>query len=123
MSDWTRIDQQRLVYCRQTSPEMSNAELARYYNFSIDFVNQNLGWDNSERSVKRGKRPDWIALGRKYADDNEHQLVTAQQFSDLLNCSLPTAYKTIDALPNSFRKIKRGLWECRNEMKDRRNAH
>lgn len=120
MITWEQIDKVRLQYCKQTSPEMSNAEIARYYNFNIGFVNQHLGHDNSTL-VKRGKRPDWIALAKQFADVQAGTEVTAQTLVNTIGCSLPTAYKTIDALPNSFRKIKRGIWQCRNEQMDRAN--
>ena len=121
MVTWEHIDRVRLKYCKQTSPEMSNAELARYYNFNIAFVVAHIGADTSTL-VKRNKRPDWMALARDYADNNPGTQVNATTLVELIGFSLPTAYKTIDALPNSYRKIKRGLWECRNEQQDRRNA-
>lgn len=121
MTTWEQIDRVRLQYCRQTSPEMSNAELARYYNFNIGFVEAHLGADRSTL-VKRNKRPDWLALARAFADSNPGTQVNAATLVEVIGFSLPTAYKTIDALPNSYRKVKRGLWECRNEQEDRRNA-
>lgn len=121
MTTWEQIDRVRLRYCRQTAPEMSNAELARYYNFNIAFVNEVLGVDSSA-PVKRSKRPDWLALARGFADENAGSEVNATKLVETIGCSLPTAYKTIDALPNSFHKVKRGVWQCRNEQEDRRNA-
>lgn len=121
MITWEQIDKVRLQYCRQTSPEMSNAEIAKYYNFHIGFVNEHLGVDDSTL-VKRSKRPDWFALARTYADTNAGAHVNAATFVDAIGCSLPTAYKVIDSLPNAYHKIKRGVWECRNEQEDRRNA-
>lgn len=118
MFNWKEADIQRLQYCKQTAPHMSNQELAAYYNFHLDFVNQQLG-ENTVATIRKGKRPDWAKLATEYAIEHTGEETTAQMISESIGCSLPTAYKTIDNLPLHYWKIKRGLWQCHNPAIDK----
>lgn len=123
MINWRERDIERLKYCRLTSPEMTNAEIARYYNFNIELVNNVFGEDAKPAAMRKGKRPDWRQLAVAFADQNPEFIIDAEQLATVIGCSLPTAYKTINDLPNSFHKVKRGVWEMRNEKQDRANGH
>ena len=100
---------------------MTNAELARYYNFRLEFVNQQLGVDNTA-PVKRGKRPDYLALAQRHAEQHPGEQITVSDLCPVLNCSTPTAYKVIDQLPNHFWKVSRGIWQCRDPKQDKANG-
>lgn len=121
MIDWHTADCRRLAYCKKAQPDMTNAELARYYNFRLEFVNEQLGVDNTT-PVKRGKRPDWLALAQRHAVTNAGLELTPDDLRVIINCSMPTAYKVIDQLPNHFRKVSRGIWQCRDPKQDKANG-
>ena len=118
--DWHTADIRRLMYCRQTSPDMSNAELARYYNFNLSFVEQQFGAD-AIVETKKGKRPDYAKIASDFALRNVHEELSVAEMCSVLNCSTPTAYKILDALPNYYWKVARGIWQCRNPKDDKRN--
>lgn len=118
MFNWKEADVQRLQLCKQTAPHMSNHELAAYYNFRLEFVNEHLGVDLTAKTIK-GKRPDWKQRATQIAVAHHNESFSAPALADMFGCSLPTAYKVIDDLPLHFWKVRRGMFTCRDPKIDK----
>ena len=119
----TAGERQRIQLCRTTSPEMTIRELCHYYMINPDHAAEVLGENPrivSSHGATRKRRIDKHNAGEQYALANVFEHITAQQLADAIGVSLPTAYKVIDDRPDYFRKIKRGLWECRDANADRK---
>ena len=119
----TAGERQRIQLCRTTSPEMTVRELCRYYMINPDHAAEVLGENPrivSSNGPARKRRIDKHKAGEQYALAHVFQEVTAQQLADSIGVSLPTAYKVIEDRPDYFRKIKRGVWECRDANADRK---
>lgn len=119
----TAGERQRIQLCRTTSPEMTVRELCHYYMINPDHAAEVLGENPrivSSNGTTRKRRVDKHKAGEQYALAHVFQEVTAQQLADTIGVSLPTAYKVIDDRPDYFRKIKRGVWECRDANADRK---
>lgn len=121
MYNWQEADKRRLAYCKQASPEMTNREIARYYNFRLEFVNQELGEDGSAATTKN-KRVDYVAVAHQFAVKNAGTEVRIGDVLAVLGCSAPTAYKIIDDSPRHFQKVLRGIWLLRNPQMDKANG-
>lgn len=116
-------ERERILLCRTTSPQMTMRELCHYYMFNRDHAAEVLGVEAPQvaaTSVTRKRRIDKHKAGEQYALAHVFEEVTAQQLADTIGVSLPTAYKVIDDRPDYFRKIKRGVWECRDANADRK---
>jgi hypothetical protein len=112
---------QRIHLCRQTSPQMTIRELCHYYMINPDHAASVLGAQPEQVTAPaRKRRIDKHKAGEQYATTHVFEEVTAQQLADAIGISLPTAYKVIEDRPDYFRKIKRGLWECRDAQADRK---
>lgn len=118
----TAGERQRIQLCRTTSPEMTVRELCHYYMINRDHAAEVLGEHTEpEASVGvRKRRIDKHKAGEQYALAHVFEEVTAQLLADAIGVSLPTAYKVIEDRPDYFRKIKRGVWECRDANADRK---
>ena len=119
----TAGERQRIQLCRTTSPEMTIRELCHYYMINRDHAAEVLGVEAPQiaaTTVTRKRRIDKHKAGEQYALAHVFEEVTAQQLADTIGVSLPTAYKVIDDRPDYFRKIKRGVWECRDANADRK---
>lgn len=119
----TAGERQRIQLCRTTSPEMTVRELCHYYMINPDHAAEVLGENPrivSSNGTTRKRRIDKHKAGEQYALAHVFQEVTAQQLADSIGVSLPTAYKVIEDRPDYFRKIKRGVWECRDANADRK---
>ena len=115
---WRQEEARRIPYCRQASPEMNLIELCRYYNLNLEQAQQILG-EQTTSTVTRRKRLDHRMEAQRYASTNVYKEITTMILADALEVSEPTARKIIDSRPDCFRKIKRGLWECRDAQADR----
>ena len=123
----TASERERIQLCRTTSPEMTVRELCHYYMIHPAHAIAVLGStpiyeDDVVVGFKpaRKRRIDKHKAGEQYALAHVFQEVTAQQLADSIGVSLPTAYKVIEDRPDYFRKIKRGVWECRDANADRK---
>ena len=119
----TAGERQRIQLCRTTSPEMTIRELCHYYMINRDHAAEVLGVEAPQvtaTSITRKRRIDKHKAGEQYALAHVFEEVTAQQLADTIGVSLPTAYKVIEDRPDYFRKIKRGVWECRDANADRK---
>jgi hypothetical protein len=123
----TAGERQRILLCRQTSPHMTIRELCHYYMIHPRHAIEVLGsipiYDDDDNVIgfkPRKRRIDKHKAGEQYALAHVFEEVTAQQLADTIGVSLPTAYKVIDDRPDYFRKIKRGVWECRDANADRK---
>ena len=118
----TAGERQRIQLCRTTSPEMTIRELCHYYMIHPAHAAEVLGVQTEPVTVAptRKRRIDKHKAGEQYALTHVFEHITAQQLADSLGVSLPTAYKVIDDRPDYFRKIKRGVWECRDANADRK---
>ena len=119
----TAGERQRIQLCRTTSPEMTVRELCHYYMINPDHAAEVLGENPrivSSNGTTRKRRIDKHKAGEQYALAHVFQEVTAQQLADTIGVSLPTAYKVIEDRPDYFRKMKRGVWECRDAKADRK---
>lgn len=130
----TAGERQRIQLCRTTSPEMTVRELCHYYMINPDHAAEVLGLHDTLAAITnstgkvvgfttattRKRRIDKHKAGEQYALTHVFQEVTAQQLADSIGVSLPTAYKVIEDRPDYFRKIKRGVWECRDANADRK---
>lgn len=118
----TAGERQRIQLCRTTSPEMTVRELCHYYMIHPAHANEVLGLNTEPATVTatRKRRIDKHKAGEQYATTHVFEHVTAQQLADAIGISLPTAYKVIDDRPDYFRRIKRGVWECRDANADRK---
>ena len=118
----TASERERIQLCRTTSPEMTVRELCHYYMINPDHAWEVLG-ENAAMGIPlmptRKRRIDKHKAGEQYALAHVFEEVTAQQLADSIGVSLPTAYKVIEDRPDYFRKIKRGVWECRDAQADR----
>ncbi len=118
----TAGERQRIELCRMTSPQMTVRELCHYYMINRDHAAEVLGVEPEPitTATTRKRRIDKHKAGEQYALAHVFEEVTAQQLADTIGVSLPTAYKVIDDRPDYFRKIKRGVWECRDANADRK---
>ena len=119
----TAGERQRIQLCRTTSPEMTIRELCHYYMINRDHAAEVLGVEAPQiaaATITRKRRIDKHKAGEQYALAHVFEEVTAQQLADSIGVSLPTAYKVIEDRPDYFRKIKRGVWECRDANADRK---
>lgn len=116
-------ERERILLCRTTSPQMTVRELCHYYMINPDHAAEVLGAEaehiTTETSTRK-RRIDKHKAGEQYALAHVFEEVTAQQLANTIGVSLPTAYKVIDDRPDYFRKIKRGVWECRDAQADRK---
>lgn len=114
-------ERERIQLCRATSPEMTIRELCHHYMINPAHAAEVLGASTDQVVAPiRKRRVDKHKAGEQYALAHVFQHITAQQLADAIGVSLPTAYKVIDDRPDYFRKIKRGLWECRDANADRK---
>ena len=117
----TAGERQRILLCRQTSPHMTVRELCHYYMIHPQHAAELLGEPTEAiTATPRKRRIDKHKAGEQYAVAHVFEEVTAQQLADTIGVSLPTAYKVINDRPDYFRKIKRGVWECRDANADRK---
>lgn len=117
----TASERERILLCRQTSPEMTVRELCHYYMIHPAHAVELLGEPaETVTAPARKRRVDKHKAGEQYALAHVFEHITAQQLADSIGVSLPTAYKVIDDRPDYFRKIKRGMWECRDAKADRK---
>ena len=119
----TAGERQRIQLCRTTSPEMTVRELCHYYMINPDHAAEVLGVEaepSTTATPTRKRRIDKHKAGEQYALAHVFEEVTAQQLADSIGVSLPTAYKVIEDRPDYFRKMKRGVWECRDANADRK---
>jgi hypothetical protein len=114
---WTELEIERATLCRQTSPEMTVAELASYYNIERAVVTQLFG--EVEETSSRRKR-DQRTTALTWAEQNVGVEIGAQQLATIANCSLPTAHRIMESRADVFRKIRRGTWEIRDPHADRK---
>lgn len=98
---------------------MTVRELCHYYMIHPTHAAELLG-EPTVTATPRKRRIDKHKAGEQYATANVFEHITAQQLADAIGISLPTAYKVIDDRPDYFRKIKRGVWECRDAQADRK---
>jgi hypothetical protein len=119
MSNWLHAPELwRAKACQRTSPNMTIKELVAYY--AIDRkVAQELWGDDATPEAKTRKVKPADAL-MTYARTNLFAHITSKQVCELCECSLPTALRLLDARPDVFRKIKRGVWEIRDPQADRK---
>ena len=116
-------ERERIQLCRATSPEMTIRELCHYYMINRDHAAEVLRVEAPQiaaTTATRKRRIDKHKAGEQYALAHVFEEVTAQQLADTIGVSLPTGYKVIDDRPDYFRKIKRGVWECRDANADRK---
>lgn len=116
-------ERERIQLCRATSPEMTVRELCHYYMINPDHAAEVLGLEAEPLTTAtptRKRRIDKHKAGEQYALAHVFEHITAQQLADSIGVSLPTAYKVIEDRPDYFRKIKRGVWECRDAQADRK---
>lgn len=67
------------------------------------------------------KRSDKYKAFEKWAGEHDSEQYTTAQLVEVAGFSYPTVLKFIDGSPY-FRKIKNGLYECRNEEMRRKQA-
>ena len=114
---WTQLEIERATACRQTSPDMTVAELASYYNIEHAVVTMLFG--EIEETTSRRKR-DQRTTAFKWASQNVGAHIGATELAAIANCSLPTAHRIMESRGDVFRKIKRGTWEIRDPYADRK---
>lgn len=108
----------RAQACQRTSPNMTIKELVAYYSIDRKVAEELWGHD-AQPTVKARKQKPADAL-MQFARTNLFAHITSKQVCELCECSLPTALRLLDARPDVFRKIKRGVWEVRDPQADRK---
>jgi hypothetical protein len=114
---WHLLETERAELCRTTAPHMSVTELVAYYSIDRKVAEELWGHD-AQPTVKARKQKPADAL-ITYARTNLFAHITSKQVCEMCECSLPTALRLLDARPDVFRKIKRGVWEVRDPKADR----
>ena len=114
---WRKEEALRIPYCRQASPELNLTELCRYYNLNLEQAQTILGEQPAE-PIRR-KRLDHATEAQRYATAHVYAEINVTTLADALEVSEPTARKIIDSRPDCFRRIRRGIWECRDAQADR----
>lgn len=116
MNRWHQLELERAQLCRTTAPNMTTTELVAYY--SIDQRVAHELWGIVEPANKQRKQKPAEVLAT-FARSNVFAHITSKEVCEMCECSTPTALRLLEARPDVFKKIKRGVWEIRDPQADR----